>query len=102
MTKNKRNRKAIKTILEGKQLTTIDVHDALNLKFRQGPTMNQVGNLLSRIPEVEKIGLIDISTRRFNRAADRATTNYDNKLLPNYYNNYTGRVRVALWRLKTD
>jgi hypothetical protein len=94
MTNNKRNRKAIKTILEGKQLTTIDVHDALNLKFRQGPTMNQVGNLLSRIPEVEKIGLIDISTRRFNRAADRTPTNY--------YNNNTRRVRVALWRMKTD
>jgi len=96
MSKNKRNRNAIKTILNGKVLTTIDVHDALNLKFRQGPTMNQVGNLLSRIPEVEKIGMIDISTRRFNRAENRTTTNYNN------YNNYTGRVRVALWRMKTD
>ena len=94
MSKNKRNRKAIKTILEGKELTTIDVHDALNLKFRQGPTMNQVGNLLSRIPEVEKIGMIDISTRRFNRATERASDSS--------YNNYTGRVRVAMWRMKTD
>lgn len=94
MSKNKRNRKAIKTILEGKELTTIDVHDALNLKFRQGPTMNQVGNLLSRIPEIEKIGMIDISTWRFNRATERES---DSR-----YNNYTGRVRVALWRMKTD
>ena len=94
MSKNKRNRKAIKTILEGKELTTIDVHDALNLKFRQGPTMNQVGNLLSRIPEVEKTGMIDLSTRRFNRATERASDRS--------YTYYTGRVRVAMWRMKTD
>ena len=87
MTNNKRNRKAIKLILEGRELTTIDIHDALNLKFKQGPTMNQVGNLLSRIPGIEKIGIIN---KTYGCTDSKS------------YSNHSQRIRVALWRMKTD
>ena len=90
MSNNKRNRKAIKLILEGKVLTTIDIHDALNLKFKQGPTMNQVGNLLSRTPGIVKVGMIDLSMGGAGMDEWRS------------YHNHSQRIRVAVWKMKTD
>jgi hypothetical protein len=76
MSRTKRLREEVRVFLtERGRANTVEVFDHLNERFSWGATMNQVGNILSKDPRFEKVGIV----RGFFRGA---------------------RYSVCLWTLK--
>ena len=73
----KRQEKIYSYLKEHIQLSTREIQDLLNNNNKWGVTMNELGNLLARTPEFEKIGYADI-------------------------NNLNRRMRVCIWGIKYE
>ena len=50
-------RKIIQCLQDNEAHTTEHIHAYVNEHYRYGATMNQIGNILAKYPEFEKVGM---------------------------------------------
>ena len=66
----RRVRKLIIELLEHEgEMSTTEIYDFVNRVNCHGVTMNQLGNVLSRAPEIEKVGMVNHSVNNDRRRA---------------------------------
>ena len=56
MSRTRRLRTEIESLLQGGPANTVEIFDHLNTRFKWGATMNQVGNILAKDVRFSKIG----------------------------------------------
>ena len=56
MSRTRRLRAEIESLLQGGPANTVEIFDHLNTRFKWGATMNQVGNILAKDVRFSKIG----------------------------------------------
>ena len=61
--KHKRIRAYLPDYLDGKELTTGEILEHLEDKYRLAPTMNSIGNILSGHKELKKVGFEENYTK---------------------------------------